>query len=164
MAPRKTQLKPWQVTTHVSLGRRAAGLLSHPSPPLPQSVTASCCAISHAVLICSPPPSWSWPPWSLSCCTNSQLVSPIPLYPTLLSTLLFKISSLKIQVGFYHPPLWTLQWSSVAFKLKFTAFNGPRRCNDMSPLPSLKHSAFLLRFKFYSSFYYTCQSICWSSG
>lgn len=64
--------------THISLGR---------GPPQSSSSTPFPSPVSHQMLLChlpcssrwpSLPPSWSWLLSSLSCCTNSQLVSSIP--------------------------------------------------------------------------------------
>ena len=71
----KTQLRPWQVTTQTFLGRKAAQPPRHPEvpPPSPSPVHHQ---ILLGQLIC--PHCHHSSPSSLSCCMDSQLVSPVP--------------------------------------------------------------------------------------
>ena len=167
----KTQLRPWQMTTQTFLGRKAAQPPRHPEvpPPSPSPVHHQ---ILLGQLIC--PHCHHSSPSSLSCCMDSQLVSPIPhisqsvqllshvwLFATpWISTLLLKKK--KKSNVFYHSLPSNLPTRISTFKLKFRIFSRP--CTGMSPPLSLKHFVFLLRLKFYSGFYYIHQSTGWSSS
>lgn len=125
----KTQLKSWQVTTQTFLRRKAAQPPGHPEalPPFPSPAHHQ---ILLGQLVC--PHCHHSSSSSLSCCTDSQLVSPVPHIPHCNFHIAAK-KKRKNQTGFYHSLPSNLPVRISTFKLKFKIFSRP--CTRMSPPP-----------------------------